>query len=143
LPHRYGRLLFQAKEIDLTLDRKLKYLRIALRIIGALFIVGIYPLMMWIWPSGWSWEPRQPEYEQMIIGIYATLGICLILAAKNPLAHRSLIGFTIGSSMVHGGIMLFHGIADENERANLAGDVPALFLVAAVLWYLLPSEHEP
>ncbi|WP_031431222.1 DUF6632 domain-containing protein [Methylomicrobium agile] len=125
----------------MTPDQKLKSLGIALRIIGTVFIVGIYPLMMWIWPSGWGREPRQPEYEQMIIGIYATLGVFLILAAKNPLAHRSLIGFTIWSSVVHGGIMLFHGIADENERANLAGDVPALFPVAAALRYLLPPER--
>ncbi|MBL1262418.1 DUF6632 domain-containing protein [Methylomicrobium sp. RS1] len=127
----------------MTPDQKLKYLSMALRIVGTVFIVGVYPLMMWIWPSGWGWEPRQPEYEQMIIGIYATLGVFLIRAANNPLEHRSLIGFTIGSSIVHGGIMLFHGIADANERANLAGDVPALFLVAAVLWYLLPLEREP
>ncbi|EIC28986.1 DUF6632 domain-containing protein [Methylomicrobium album] len=125
----------------MTPDQKLKSLGIALRIIGTVFIVGIYPLMMWIWPSGWGWEPRQPEYEQMIIGIYATLGVFLILAAKNPLAHRSLIGFTICSSVVHGGIMLFHGIADENERANLAGDVPALFPVAAALRCLPPPER--
>jgi hypothetical protein len=127
----------------MTPDQKLKYLSMALRIVGTVFIVGVYPLMMWIWPSGWGWEPRQPEYEQMIIGIYATLGVFLIRAANNPLEHRSLISFTIGSSIVHGGIMLFHGIADANERANLAGDVPALFLVAAVLWYLLPLEREP
>lgn len=127
----------------MTPDQKLKYLSVALRIIGAVFVVGIYPLMMWLWPSGWGWEPRQPEYEWMIIGIYATLGVFLILAAKNPLEHLSLIRFTIWSSVVHGGIMLVQGIADENDRANLAGDVPALFLVAAVLWVLVPRRHEP
>jgi predicted membrane channel-forming protein YqfA (hemolysin III family) len=127
----------------MTSDQKLKHLSTALRIIGALFVVGIYPLMMWIWPSGWGWEPRQPEYEWMIIGIYATLGVFLILAAKNPLEHLSLIRFTIWSSLVHGGIMLVQGIADENERANLAGDVPALFLVAVVLWALMPRQREP
>jgi predicted membrane channel-forming protein YqfA (hemolysin III family) len=127
----------------MTSDQKLKHLSTALRIIGTLFVVGIYPLMMWIWPSGWGWEPRQPEYEWMIIGIYATLGVFLILAAKNPLEHLSLIRFTIWSSLVHGGIMLVQGIADENERANLAGDVPALFLVAVVLWALMPRQREP
>ncbi|MGJ0486585.1 MAG: DUF6632 domain-containing protein [Methylomicrobium sp.] len=127
----------------MTQDQKLNYLSLALRIIGAVFVVGIYPLMMWIWPSGWGWEPRQPEYEWMIIGIYATLGVFLVLAAKNPLEHLSLIRFTICSSLVHGGIMLVQGIADENERANLVGDVPALFLVAVVLWVLVPRQHEP
>lgn len=127
----------------MTPDQKLKYLSLALRIIGAVFVVGLYPLMMWIWPSGWGWEPRQPEYEWMIIGIYATLGVFLILAAKNPLEHLSLIRFTIWSSLVHGGIMLVQGIADENERANLVGDVPAMFLIAVVLWVLVPRQPEP
>ena len=120
---------------------KIKYLRIALYVYGVIFIVGIYA-MMTIWPSGWGWEPRQSEYEQMIIGFYATLGVFLILAAKDPLAHRSLIWFAIWSSIVHGGIMMVQAIVDETERANLAGDVPALFLVALVLWVLMPKGRQ-
>jgi len=125
----------------MTQDQKFKSLSVALWIFGIIFIVGIYAMMMWIWPSGWSWEPRQPEHEQMIMGIYATLGVFLILAARNPLEHLSLIWFTIWSSLVHGGIMLVQAIVDQNERANLLGDVPALFLVAIVLWILVPKKR--
>ena len=78
-------------------DTKLKYLSIALYGVGAIFIVGIWTLMQ-VWSAGWTWEPRQPEYEQMIMGVYATLGVFLILAAKNPMEHLSLIQFTIWSS---------------------------------------------
>ena len=120
-------------------EQKLKYLKVALIVVGIIFIAGIY-VMMWVWPSGWGWTPRQPEYEQMIIGVYATLGVFLIRAAKDPLANASLIWFTIWSSIVHGGIMLAQAIADETERANLLGDIPALLLVAFVLWYLMPRE---
>jgi len=124
----------------MTQVQKLKYLSVALRIFGIIFIVGIYAMMMVIWPSGWGWEPRQPEYEQMIMGIYATLGIFLILAARNPMEHLSLIWFTIWSCCVHGGIMLVQAVVDVNERANLLGDVPALFLIAIVLWVLVPKK---
>lgn len=120
--------------------RRGKLLKIALVAIGLIFIFGIYPMMMWIWPSGWGWTPRQPEYEQMILGVYATLGVFLIRAAKDPQANGSLIWFTIWSSIVHGGIMLVQALVDETERANLSGDVAALFLVAAVLWYLMPKK---
>lgn len=123
-------------------NEKLKYLKIALTIVGIIFIAGIPVMMMWVWPSGWSWLPRQPEYEQMIMGLYATLGVFLIRAAKDPLANASLIWFTIWSSIVHGGIMLIQAIVDETERANLLGDVPALFLVAVVLWYLMPKTAQ-
>ncbi|MFT5987363.1 MAG: hypothetical protein ACI912_000851, partial [Marinobacter psychrophilus] len=108
---------------------KLKYLKVALVVIGVFFIAGIYLMMVWVWPSGWSWTPKQPEYEQMIMGMYAVLGIFLVRAAKNPLANASLIWFTIWSSIVHAGIMLVQAIVDETERANLLGDIPALFLV--------------
>ena len=121
-------------------EDKLKYLQIALYAIGAIFIAGVPAMMMWIWPSGWSWAPAQPEYEQMIMGMYITLGVFLILAAKDPLANLSLIWFTIFSSIVHGGIMLVQALVDETERANLAGDIPALFLVAIVLFFLVPKK---
>jgi len=120
-------------------ETKLKYLSYALYVLGAIFIVGIWTMMQ-IWPAGWGWEPRQPEYEQMILGVYATLGVFLILAAKNPLQHRSLIWFTIWSSVVHGVIMMVQAISDSAEKENLIGDIPALFLVAFVLWFLMPKS---
>ena len=120
-------------------ETKLKFLRIALYVFGFIFIFGIYA-MMTVWPDGWGWMPRQPEYEQMIIGVYATLGVFLVRAAKDPLANASLIWFTVWSSIVHAGIMLVQALLDDTERANLAGDIPALFLVAFVLWYLMPTK---
>jgi hypothetical protein len=119
---------------------KLKYLSVALYVFGTIFIVGVPAMMMVIWPSGWSWSPAQPEYEQMIMGIYITLGIFLVRAAKDAMAHESLIWFTIWSSIVHAGIMLVQAIADETENANMLGDIPALFLVGFVLWYLMPKN---
>jgi sterol desaturase/sphingolipid hydroxylase (fatty acid hydroxylase superfamily) len=121
-------------------EARLKYLRLALYVVGAIFIFGVYPMMMWIWPEGWAWTPRQPEYEQMIMGVYATLGVFLIRAAQDPLGNASLIWFTVWSSIVHGGIMLVQAVVDETERANLLGDVPALLLVAVVLGYLMPGK---
>lgn len=121
-------------------EEKLEYLKIVLKVFGVILIVGIYAMMKWIWTDGWSWTPRQPEYEQMILGVYAVLGVFLIRAAKDPVANASLIWFTVWSSVVHGGIMLAQAILDETERANLMGDVPALFLLALVLWYLMPRK---
>ena len=85
-----------------------KYLRIALMAVGVIFIVGIYGLVI-VWPSGWSWHQGPshslPHYLQMILGVYATLGVFLLVASRNPLAHLSLIWFTVWSSVVHAGIM--------------------------------------
>ena len=74
------------------------------------------------------------------MGIYVTLGIFLVRAAKDPMANASLVWFTIWSSIVHGAIMLGQALVDGTEKANLIGDIPALFLVAFVLWYLMPKR---
>src|ERR1700720_4556685 len=116
-----------------------KYLRIALILVGLIFIVGIYPLTI-VWPSGWAWHAGQSDYLQMILGIYATLGVFLIIASRNPLAHRSLIWFTVWSSLVHGGIMGVQAIVYPNHVGHLYGDVPALLIVALVLALLMPRE---
>ena len=123
----------------MTHEIRMKYLQVALIVFGVICIIGIY-MMMRLWPAGWDWMPAQPEYEQMILGIYATLGVFLILAAKAPLQHLSLIWFTIWSSIIHGGIMLIQALVDETERTHLLGDVPALFLMAVILWILIPKK---
>jgi hypothetical protein len=113
-------------------------LRAALVVFGIIFIVGIYPLTI-LWPSGWAWHMGGPSmYLQMILGIYATLGLFLLLAARNPLANRSLIWFTVWSSVVHGAIMAAQSIVYPEHRGHLYGDVPALLLIAIVLAMLTP-----
>ncbi|MCC5599756.1 hypothetical protein LC586_11075 [Nostoc sp. CHAB 5714] len=96
---------------------------------------------MKIWPSGWSWSPGQYEYEQMIVGIYATLGVFLLWASRQPEAHLSLIWFTVWSSVVHGLIMAVQAVIDPAERGHLFGDVPALILVAIVLGFLTSRQQ--
>jgi hypothetical protein len=118
-------------------DRR-KHLQGALLVFGVIALL-LYPLMLF-WPSGWAWTPGQHEYEQMIIGIYATLGVFLIWASRDPEAHLSLIWFTVWSSVVHGGIMGVQAIVDPAERGHLLGDVPALFFVAIVLALLTPRR---
>src|SRR5271165_4898469 len=100
---------------------RVKYLRIALLLVGVIFIFGIYPLTI-VWPSGWSWNTGQSEYLQMILGIYATLGVFLVIASRNPMAHRSLIWFTVWSSVVHGGIMGLQAVANPEHLGHLYGD---------------------
>jgi hypothetical protein len=111
-------------------------LQIALVVIGLVFL-AVYPLMV-LWPSGWLWQPRQHEYEQMMIGVYGTLGIFLLWAARRPEAHLSLIWFTFWSSIVHGSIMGIQAIVDPVERLHLAGDVPALWIAVILLGWLTP-----
>jgi len=46
-----------------------KYLRIALLLVGLIFIFGIYPLTI-IWPSGWAWHTGgHSDYLQTLPGL--------------------------------------------------------------------------
>lgn len=116
---------------------RIQYLRAALVVFGIIFIFAIYPFMIF-WSSGWVWQPDQPEYERMIVGVYATLGVFLLIASRNPQKHLSLIWFTVWSSLVHGGIMAVQTIIEPAERGHLLGDIPALLIVAVILAALTP-----
>jgi hypothetical protein len=74
----------------------------------------------------------------MILGIYATLGVFLLIASRNPLEHRSLIWFTVWSSVVHGLIMAAQSFANPMNMGHLWGDVAAQLVVAAALALLTP-----
>jgi hypothetical protein len=117
-----------------------KALQVVLTLVGLIFLVGVYPLMMFLWPAGWRWQPNQPEYEQMILGVYATLGIFLLIAARRPAENRSLILFTAWSSLVHAGIMAVQAFENSMERGHLMGDVPALIIVGVALIALAPPR---
>jgi hypothetical protein len=112
-------------------------LKFALAVFGTIFLL-VYPLAV-VWPSGWAWHtgaPHDSKYFMMMVGVYATLGVFLLIAARDPQAHRSVIWFAVWSSIVHGAIMAVQSMPAEHRR-HLLGDVPALFLVAIVLGGLL------
>src|SRR5436305_12042297 len=117
--------------------------KLALVVFGVVFCV-VYPLAMF-WPSGWARHtgaPYESDYFMMIVGVYATLGVFLILASRDPHANRSLILFTIWSSLVHAAIMAVQAFGDPMQQGHLLGDVPALVLVAAVLGGLYYSDRK-
>ena len=118
-----------------------RVLKVVLMLVGLIFLLGVYPLMMYLWPSGWRWQPNQPEYEQMILGVYATLGIFLLFASRNPAENRSLIAFTAWSSLVHAAIMAVQAFQNAGERGHLLGDIPALVVVGIALIALAPAKQ--
>ncbi len=120
-----------------------KFLQVALVVFGAVMLL-IYPLAL-VWPSGWAWHsgaPYQSDYFMMIVGVYATLGVFLINAARSPETNLSLIWFTIWSSVVHAVIMAVQSFGGGGHHmGHLWGDVAALLLVAVVLSVLVLSSH--
>ncbi len=114
-----------------------KQLSVALTAFGVIMLL-VYPLAV-VWPAGWAWHdgaPHESQYFLMIVGVYVTLGLFLIRAARDPRANLSLIWFTVWSSLVHAGIMAVQSFGHGDHMGHLWGDVPALLLVAIVLTVL-------
>ena len=119
----------------------LSILNNTLRIFGLAFIF-IIPIMKLDLFGGWAWSPAQWEYELMIQGIYMTLGIMMIISAKNPVKNSMFIWFVVWSSVVHAVIMAYQAAIAADEMGHFVGDIPVLIILALLLGYGLKKAEE-
>lgn len=109
--------------------------------LGILLIVSM-PFAYDIWPAGFRWvhPGMNTPYEHMIMAIYLALGISLIQASRDPLRHAIIVDFTIVSSIFHATVMLYDAFVTEGEMTHLVGDVPMMYILAAVAYYFHPRR---
>jgi len=105
-------------------------LKVILILVGVLFLALIYPLL----------TISEDEALQMMLSLYVTLGIFLLIAARNPSMHRSLIAFTAWSSVAHAAVMAWQALRDVSERAHLLGGGLGLVIIAAALIVFAPAK---
>src|SRR5713226_2145379 len=113
--------------------RRERALKVVMVLVGLLFSAGVYPLVMSFW------QPKQSEYAPMMLSVYVTLGVFLLLAARNPSANRSLIAFTAWSSFAHGAVMAVQAFQNVIPRGDLLGAVLPLVIVGVALIVLAPA----
>jgi len=89
-------------------------LKVVLVLVGLLFVAAIYPVAMALWHPG----PSDDTGDTMMMSLYFTLGVFLLLAARNPSAHRSLIAFTAWSSFAHAVVMSMLGFHLPSEQVG-------------------------
>src|SRR5712692_9062612 len=105
-------------------------LKVVLVVVGLIFSALVYPLTMFV---------RQEPALAMMLSLYVTLGIFLLLAARDPSANRSLIAFTAWSSFAHAALMAGQAFRNLNPRGALGG-VGALIIIGVALIGLAPAE---
>lgn len=110
-------------------------LKVVLIVVGLLFVAAVYPIVLFLWQP----HPAQAT-ETMMMSVYATLGVFLLLAARNPSAHRSLIAFTAWSSFAHAAVMVVQSFQIPSERTYLLIGVAALAVIGAALIALAPAK---
>ncbi len=105
--------------------------KVVLIIFGLLFAATIYPMLFLV---------RNDETLQMMLSLYATLGIFLLLASRNPSAHRSLIAFAAWSSFAHASVMAVQSIYDIPERLHLLIGVAMFVIIGLALIVVSPPK---
>jgi len=106
-------------------------LKVVLVLVGLLFLAGIYPMTMFFWSE---------VAIAMMLSLYVTLGIFLLIAARNPSANRSLIAFTAWSSFAHAAVMGVQAFRNVIPRGELVG-VAALVVIGVALIVLAPAKR--
>ena len=113
-------------------------LKVVLVVVGLLFSATIYPLMR----SSSLWQPNQSEdIEPMMLSLYVTLGIFLLIAARNPSAYRSLIAFTAWSSIAHATVMTVQAFQNASNRRGLLGAAATFVVIGLALSALAPGKQ--
>jgi drug/metabolite transporter superfamily protein YnfA len=105
--------------------------RVVLIIVGLLFVATVYPLVFLV---------RDEPTLQMMLSLYVTLGVFLLLASRNPSAHRSLIAFAAWSSFAHAATMAVQSIGDVHERLHLLIGVAMFVIIGLALIVVAPPK---
>ncbi len=113
-------------------------LKVVLVLVGLVFTAGIYPLVTSVRDG---WQANKEDALPMMLSLYVTLGIFLLLAARNPLANRSVIAFAAWSSFAHAAVMAVMALHLPNERAGLLGAGAMFGVIGAILLVLAPAKQ--
>ena len=111
--------------------RRERALKVVLVVVGLIFCGLVYPLTMFV---------RQEPALAMMLSVYVTLGIFLLLAARDPSANRSLIAFTAWSSFAHAVLMAGQAFASLIARGELIGSV-VLVVIGIAFIALAPAKQ--
>ena len=120
----------------MTRERALKVVMV---LVGLLFVAGVYPIVDSL--GHMNAADRGMMGDDMMLSLYVTLGVFLLLAVRNPAAHRSLIAFAAWSSFAHAIVMSTLGFEVPSERTGFLGGSAVLVVIGVVLLVLLPAKH--
>jgi len=116
--------------------------RIVLVIVGLLNLAIIYPLYMDLRHSSWLLEQKN-ETEPMFLSFFIPVGVFLLLAARRPSEHRSMIALAAWWHISHGAAMAIQTVEAwiHGVHRNFT-DVIVFLVVGGVLLALLPAKRK-
>ena len=118
--------------------RRERALRVVLVLVGLVFSAGIYPVVTSVRDG---WQANKEDALPMMLSLYVTLGIFLLLAARNPSANHSVIAYGGWANIAHGAVMAVMAVHLPNERQDLLITAAVFGAIGAVLIVLAPAKH--
>jgi hypothetical protein len=116
--------------------RRERALKVVLAVVGLLFSAGVYPLI------GSLLHPAGSDMgDTMMLSLYLPLGIFLLIAVRNPSAHRSLIAFAAWSSFAHAVAMSILGLEIASQRVGFLIGSAVLVVIGVALIALAPAKQ--
>jgi len=88
-----------------------------------------------------GWEANKEDALPMMLSLYVTLGIFLLLAARNPSANRSVIAFAAWSSFAHATVMAVMAVRLASERGGLVIAAAVFSVIGLALIALAPAKQ--
>jgi hypothetical protein len=114
-------------------------LKVVLVLVGLVFLAGIYPLVTSV-RSGW--QANRENAEPMGLSLYVTMGIFLLMAARNPSANRGVIVFAAWLNIAHAAVMAVMAVHVTSAREGLLIAAAVFGVIGAVL-IVLASVKQP
>jgi hypothetical protein len=117
-------------------------LQVAVGLLGLLYVAMIYPLYRDLAHSSWLLEKKN-ECDPMFLSWFIALGPFLLLAARKPSLHRSLITFAACQSLAHASVMAIQTVqAWQHGVHRDFTDVVMFGLIGAILLALLQERRK-
>jgi hypothetical protein len=113
-----------------------KVLKSLLVLFGLLFVAAVYPIVMYLWRPG-----NEAPGDTMMLSLYFTLGIFLLLAVRNPSAHRSLIAYAGWANIAHATVMALMAIHPASDRRGLLTAAALFSPIGVALIALAPAKQ--
>jgi hypothetical protein len=117
-------------------------LQVVLVLVGLLYSFWGYLLFDDLWHA--RWLSGHCDVMPMFLSLNTALGVCLLVAVKQPARHRSLIAYGAWSSFAHAftmTIMSAQALAHGTHRKDSPQDIVIFVAIGVTLLALLPPKQ--
>jgi len=114
---------------------RLRALKVLMVLAGLLFICGLYPIAMYLWHPG-----NESPGDTMMLSLYVTMGIFLLIAARDPSGYRSMIAYAAWANIAHATVMALMAIHPGSDRTGLLTASAGFGVIGVLLLVLAPAK---